>query len=61
VSEILVVNNGSIANAVEYGIVHTSTNPLVSFDADISAGNVRLLATAVTATTTLKIVRMSII
>jgi hypothetical protein len=61
VSEILVVNNGSIANAVEYGIVHTSANPLVSFDADISAGNVRLLATAATATTTLKIVRMSIV
>ena len=61
VSELLIVQNGTVANVVEYGIVHTSTSPLVTYDADISGGTVRLLASAVTATTTLKIIKLSVV
>ena len=61
ISEILIVTDGTNANLVEYGIVHTSASPLVSFDADVSGGNARLLATAATATTTLKIVKTTVV
>lgn len=46
VSELLVVHNGTTASATEYGVVYTGSNPIVVYDVDISAGNVRLLATA---------------
>jgi hypothetical protein len=61
ISEILIVTDGTVANLVEYGIVHTSASPLVSFDADISSGDARLLATAATATTTLKIIKTTVV
>ena len=44
VSELLVAHNGTTASATEYGVVFTGANPLVVYDVDISAGNVRLLA-----------------
>lgn len=45
VSELLVAHNGTTASSTEYGVVFTGTNPLVVYDVDISAGNVRLMAT----------------
>lgn len=44
-TELLVVHNGTTASATEYGQVSTNTFE-VSYDVDINAGNVRLLATA---------------
>lgn len=52
ISELLLAHNGTTASATEYGVVHTGTSPLVSFDVDINAGNVRLLATRTTTNST---------
>jgi hypothetical protein len=50
-SEILIVHDGTTASATEYAQINTGSE-LASFDVDISGGNVRLLATATSATTT---------
>lgn len=50
-SEILIVHNGTTASATEYGQIYTNGS-LVAYDVDISGGNIRLLATANSATTT---------
>jgi len=55
----LVIHNGTTASVTEYGAVSTG-NDLASFDADISGGNIRLLATPTNATTTFKLVRTTI-
>jgi hypothetical protein len=52
ISELLVTHDGTTAFATEYGVVHTGTDLLASFDADISSGNVRLLATAASGNST---------
>jgi hypothetical protein len=52
VSELLVVHNGTTASSTEYGVVFTGSNALVVFDVDISAGNVRLMATRTTTNST---------
>ena len=52
ISEILLAHNGTTASATEYGVVHTGTSPLVTFDVDINSGNVRLLATRTTTNST---------
>jgi hypothetical protein len=54
VSEILVIHNGTTATMTDYGVVKTGANNLVTFTADISGGNVRLLAQA-TAGNTIKV------
>jgi len=55
--EILVIHDGTDAYKTEYAEVTTGAAALASFDVDISAGNVRLLATpATTNSTTFKIV-----
>jgi len=51
VSELLIVHNGTTAFATEYGVTATGST-LANFDVDISGGNIRLLATATSATTT---------
>lgn len=51
ISELLIVHDGTTAVATEYGQVYTDAS-LVTFDVDISGGNIRLLATANSATTT---------
>jgi len=43
--KVLVMQNGSTAHHQEYGIMYTSTNPLIEISADINSGNLRLLAT----------------
>lgn len=50
-SEILVVHDGTTASATEYGQIYTNGS-LVTYDVDIFGGNIRLLATANSATTT---------
>lgn len=52
VSELLVAHNGTIASATEYGVVYTGTGSMVTYDVDINAGNVRLMATRSTANST---------
>lgn len=52
VSELLIAQNGTTASATEYGVVYTGSAALVIYDVDISAGNVRLLATRSTTNST---------
>jgi hypothetical protein len=51
ITKLLVVHNGTTASATQYGEVNTSTT-LATYDVDISGGNVRLLATSSSATST---------
>ena len=58
--EILAIHDGTTAYKNEYGEIHTGASPLASFVVDISAGNLRLLATpASTNSTTFKVVNYS--
>lgn len=52
ITELLVTHNGDSAYATEYGTVYTGTDPLASFDVDISAGDVRILATGASSNST---------
>jgi len=52
ISELLVVHNGAVASATEYGVVYTGSESIVTYDVDISAGNVRLMATRTTTNST---------
>lgn len=56
-SEILIVHNGTTSYLTEYGLLHTSVNPLVTFSTDISAGNVRLRGTGISANNDIKVIR----
>jgi hypothetical protein len=49
--ELLVVHDGTTAYATEYGMIRTGAS-LFTTDVDISAGNVRVLVTATSATST---------
>jgi len=51
VTELLIANTASAAVATEYGQVGT-VSALATFDVDVSGGNVRILATAASATST---------
>ena len=57
--EATVIHDGTTASLVVYGDVMTGPR-LMIIDADVSDGNVRLLATPSNATTTIKAVRISI-
>ena len=52
ISEILLTHDGTNAFATEYGVVYTGSAPLAEFDVDISGGNIRLLATGSSSTST---------
>ena len=52
ISELLVAHNGTTASATEYGVVYTGSSSIVTYDVDISAGNVRLMATRTTTNST---------
>lgn len=52
ISELLVAHNGTSAFVTEYGVVYTGASALATFDVDIGAGNVRLLATRATSNST---------
>lgn len=51
-SEIVLLHNGTIVDIIEHSVTHTSVAPLVTFTADLNAGNIRLLAAAVAGSTT---------
>lgn len=51
ITKLLVVHNGTTASATQYGEVNTNT-ALATYDVDISGGDVRLLATPASATST---------
>ena len=60
-TEILLVHDGTTANMTEFGTIFTGAAAEATFDADISSGNVRLLATpASTDTMTFKVISHSI-
>jgi hypothetical protein len=44
-TEILSIHDGTTANITEFGEVHTGSSVEATFDADVSSGNFRLLAT----------------
>jgi hypothetical protein len=51
ITKLLIVHNGTTASATQYGEVNTNS-ALATYDVDISGGNVRLLATSSSATST---------
>jgi hypothetical protein len=51
ISELLVTHNGTVSTATEYAILKTSGN-LFTVTTDISSGNVRILVTSASATST---------
>jgi hypothetical protein len=51
ISELLVTHNGTLSTATEYGIVKTGAT-LYNVTTDISGGNVRILVTSASATST---------
>lgn len=51
-TELLIVNDGTTASAVEYGTVYTGTAPLADYEVDVNSGDVRLLATGVSTNST---------
>jgi lipopolysaccharide export system protein LptA len=58
ITEILLIHDGTTPGITEYGTVFTGSAAEATFDADISSGNVRLLATpASTDSMTFKVVR----
>jgi len=60
-TELLLVHDGTTANITEFGTIFTGAAIEATFDADISSGNIRLLATpASTDTMVFKVVRHSI-
>ena len=60
VSNILIIHDGTNSYLTEFGAMYTNTN-LGSFTTDINAGNVRLLFTPVSTSTTLKIKKTTLV
>jgi hypothetical protein len=56
-SEILLVHDGNLVRIVEYAIIATSTNPIVTLDASISGNNVVLNATALSADNLIRVLK----
>lgn len=59
ISEILLLHNGTNSYIAEYGLIATNVN-LMSYDTDISSGNVRLLMSPVNTINNVNVVRTSI-
>ena len=60
VTEILLLHDGTSSFVTTYGIMHTGSAELATFDTDVNLGNVRLLATSASANSTqYKITRIS--
>jgi len=60
-SEVLLVHDGVTAQITEYAIVHTTANPIATYIANINAGTVRILSTAVAANTEYTVVETLIV
>lgn len=58
-SELLLLHNGTNSYITEYGLITTGNN-LISFDSDISSGNVRLLMTPINNVNQIKFTKTSI-
>jgi len=58
-SEVLLVHDNNSAKIVEYGITHTSTNPIATYDATIVGSNVEIYAQAVSASNTIKVLKIT--
>ena len=43
--EVMVIHDGTNVFMTEYSTIYTGSNPLITLDADINGGNVRLLTT----------------
>ena len=52
ISELLIAHDGTTAVATEYGVVHTGSDPLATFDVDLNAGDIRIRATGASANNT---------
>lgn len=57
VIEIMLIHNGTVVYMSEYAFLCTEASPIATFDADISNGSLRLLATPANAETIFKIVK----
>ena len=58
ISELLLSHDNTKVSATEYGVVQTANTVLATFDTDILAGNVRILATPISSnTTTFKVIQ----
>jgi hypothetical protein len=51
-SEIILIHNGTIVDIVEHSVTHTSAAPLVTFSAQLSVNEIRLIAAAAAGSTT---------
>jgi predicted nucleic acid-binding Zn-ribbon protein len=59
-TEIIVIHDGTNAYLTEYGTISTHDSEFITFDADVSGGNVRLLGTPSNSLTNVKTVRQHI-
>jgi hypothetical protein len=58
ISEFFVIHDGTNVFVMEYGLMHTSVSPIVSYSVNISAGDVQIIATAAAGSTTnLKVIK----
>jgi hypothetical protein len=58
-SELLLIQDGTETKLVEYGIVFTSTNPLVSYDSYLDASNVVVRATATSSDNRIRVLQIT--
>lgn len=58
-SELLLIQDGSDSKLVEYGIVFTSTNPLVSYDSYFDASNVVVRATTTSSDNRIRVLQIT--
>lgn len=58
-SELLLIQDGSDSKLVEYGIVFTSTNPLVAYDTYFDSSNVIVRATATSSDNRIRVLQIT--
>lgn len=58
-SELLLIQDGSDVKLTEYGIVFTSTNPLVSYDSYFDASNVVVHATTTSSDNRIRVLQIT--
>lgn len=58
-SELLLIQDGSDSKLVEYGIVFTSTNPIVAYDSYLDASNVVVRATATSSDNRIRVLQIT--
>jgi hypothetical protein len=58
-SELLLIQDGTDSKLTEYGIVFTSTNPIVSYDSYLDASNVVIRATATSSDNRIRVLQIT--